>query len=73
MNCDNSFESLIRDRVIVANNALKIERLKEYRVSDVMNQGHYEYIDLPLEEDSAIKLNALDESQLVRIKSRYKS
>lgn len=37
MSCDNNFETLIKDRVIVANNALKIEKLKDYSVSEVMS------------------------------------
>ncbi len=44
---DNDFGRMIEDLVIVANSRLKIENvnMQQYRVSEVMNQGYYAYVD----------------------------
>lgn len=43
---DNSFEAMIENLIIVANNQLKIEKMSEYLVADVHSQrGFFAYED----------------------------
>jgi hypothetical protein len=45
MSCENNFPKLIEDKIIVANSQLKIERMIEYTVGEVLGDGHFMFVD----------------------------
>ena len=71
---DNDFGRMVEDLIIVANSKLKIENVnrQQYRVSEVMNQGYFAYVDDDTNEENR-EILAMGNSQASLGKTYYKN